>query len=89
MNTKNPAIAITTQLENLCFKYNVKVLFNPKYHCELNTIEGLWCSLKYYTRKHDNQNFNNMKNLLNKARDFGIAYMLKKKELIQFYGPTL
>ncbi|CAF1405131.1 unnamed protein product [Adineta ricciae] len=33
-----------TKLETLALKYKVNVIFCPRYHCELNAIEGLWCS---------------------------------------------
>ena len=29
-----------------------KVIFYPKFHCELNLIEPYWCKAKWYTRKH-------------------------------------
>ena len=33
-----------TKLEVLASKYNMKIIYCPKYHCELNAIEGLWCN---------------------------------------------
>ena len=30
-----------TRLEQLASKYNIKIIWLPKYHCELNPIEGV------------------------------------------------
>ena len=40
----------------------------PKFHCELNPIEGLWCYLKQYVRKRTNCNFDTMLYLISEAR---------------------
>ena len=29
-----------------------KVIFYPKFHCELNPIEQCWCQAKWYTQEH-------------------------------------
>ena len=29
-----------------------KVIFYPKFHCELNPIEPYWCKAKWYTREY-------------------------------------
>ena len=29
-----------------------KVIFYPKFHCELNSIEPYWCEAEWYTREH-------------------------------------
>ncbi|CAF1557123.1 unnamed protein product, partial [Didymodactylos carnosus] len=49
-----------TKLEKLGIKYGVKIIFGPKYHCELNAIEGMWCYMTGYTRKNSDQTFNRM-----------------------------
>ena len=66
---EHPAFAVSTKLENLGKKYGVKVVFNPKYHCELNPIESVWCHLKWYVRKHTDQTFLKLKSLLESARE--------------------
>ncbi|CAF4218118.1 unnamed protein product, partial [Adineta steineri] len=38
--SNHPAFKVTSRLEQLANKYNVKVHFLPKFHCELNPIEG-------------------------------------------------
>jgi hypothetical protein len=49
-----------TRLEQLAHKYGIKILWNPKFHCELNEIEGFWCDLKWYVRKINDQNYNQL-----------------------------
>ncbi len=53
-----------TRLEKVAIKYDVLIRWLPKFHCELNPIEGMWCFLKNYVRKRNDQNFNNFKNLV-------------------------
>lgn len=53
-----------THLQKLATDYDFKVLFCPKYHCELNPIEGLWCYLKSYVRKNNDQDFSKLLDLI-------------------------
>ena len=36
----HPAFNETTKLEKLAGKHGVKIIWCPKFHCELNPIEG-------------------------------------------------
>ncbi|CAF1309414.1 unnamed protein product [Adineta ricciae] len=65
----HPAFQNVSRLENLARKYQVKVIFVPKFHCELNAIEGLWCHMKQYIRKTSDQSFPTMLRLLPESRD--------------------
>ena len=47
---QHPAFFRTSKLELLAKKYNIDIIFIPKYHCELNPIEGAWCQMKYFFR---------------------------------------
>ena len=38
-----------------------KVLFLPKFYCELNGIERVWGHAKRYTRAHCNYNFDSLR----------------------------
>jgi hypothetical protein len=58
-----------SHLEKLASKYKVKILWCPKYHCELNPIEGLWCHTKRYVRKNNDQDFNKLNNVIIEAID--------------------
>ena len=40
--SKHPAFVDSTHLEIIAKKYNINIHFIPKFHCELNPIEGRW-----------------------------------------------
>ncbi len=52
----------------LAVKYNIKIIYCPKYHCELNAIEGLWCNQKAYVRSRTDQTFDKMIRLISESR---------------------
>ena len=54
---QHPVFKNLSKLEILGRKYNIKVIFCPKFHSELNTIEGLWCHMKQYVRKKSDHTF--------------------------------
>ncbi|CAF3407145.1 unnamed protein product [Rotaria socialis] len=66
---QHPAFQNVSKLEILGKKYNIKVIFCPKFHCELNAIEGLWCHMKQYVRKKSDQTFPTMLRLISESRD--------------------
>ncbi|CAF3382803.1 unnamed protein product [Rotaria socialis] len=44
------------------------IIYCPKYHCELNTIEGLWCNQKAFVRSRTDQSFEKMIKLISDSR---------------------
>ena len=62
--SNHPAFRNVSRLEKLAAKYQIKIIFNPKYHCELNPIEGLWCSMKCFVRQKSDQTFPAMLRLI-------------------------
>ncbi len=62
------AFAAESKLEVLARNYGVKIIFNPKFHCELNPIEGRWCSDKAYIRPRTDQTYNRMIILIEEAK---------------------
>ena len=67
-----------TKLEQLALDYNLKIIFVPKFHCEMNPIEGFWCFMKQYVRKRNDQNFETMYQLIIE----GIDIYKKDPELV-------
>ena len=67
--SSHPAFQNVSRLETLARKYQVKVIFVPKFHCELNAIEGLWCDMKQYVRKMSDQTFPTMLRLIPESRE--------------------
>lgn len=65
---KHKAFDERTNLEILAEKYNVKLIFSPKFHCELSPIEGFWCYLKQYIRNRTDQSFDKMVELIEEAK---------------------
>ena len=44
------------------------IMYCPKYHCELNAIEGLWFNQKAFVRSHKDQSFEKMIRLIADSR---------------------
>ena len=64
----HPAFQNKSKLQVLGNKYGVEIIFSPKYHCELNPIEGLWCFQKVYIRKNTDGSFENLIELLETSK---------------------
>ena len=56
------------KLEKPGLSYRIKIIYHPKFHSELATIKGFWCSLKNFVRKRSEQNFSKMISLIKEAR---------------------
>lgn len=66
--SKHPAFEVdSTHLERLASTYGHKILFCPKFHCELNPVEGVFCDLKRFVRKHNDQDFRKFNSLIQQA----------------------
>jgi hypothetical protein len=57
----------SSKLEFLAKNFGVRIIWVPKFHCELNPIEGLWCYLKFYVRKNNDQDYSKFFGLIDKA----------------------
>ena len=81
----HPTFKNISRLEKLATKYRVKIIFNPKYHCELNSIEGLWCSLKRFIRQKTDQSFPTMLRLIPESREYFFQKKLQNKLFGRFW----
>ena len=43
---------IDTALDTVILTQDHRAMFIPKFHCELNPIERVWCRAKQYTCSH-------------------------------------
>ena len=89
-----------TKLEKYRKKKDHRVIFIPKFHCELNPIERVWGEAKRYTRSHCDYIFATLDKTVGPALDsVGIdkiqKYFRKVREYMQAYrdghsaGPAL
>ena len=46
-----------TRVEELILSKGHRVMFLPKFRCELNPIERVWCQAKQFTRSHCDYSF--------------------------------
>ena len=64
----HPAFQNVSKLEILAREYQVKIIFCPRFRCELNAIEGLWCDMKKYVREKTDQTFPTILRLIPQSR---------------------
>jgi hypothetical protein len=57
------------KLKLLAERFSVEIIFSPKYHCELNPIEGLWCFQKVNIRKNTDGTFEKLVELIDKTKE--------------------
>jgi hypothetical protein len=65
--------------------YGVAVTFSPKFHCELNPIEGLWAHQKQFVRRQTDQTFPTMLKLIQKSRTNFIEKNVSLKLIRRFW----
>ena len=66
--SKHPAFVDSTHLQILAKRHNINLIYIPKFHCELNPIEGFWCFSKQYIRKRTDQKFDTMIRLIEESK---------------------
>ena len=81
----HPAFRKISKLEGLTHKYNVKIISVPKFHCELNAIEGLSCHMKQFVRKMTDQTFLTMMRLIPESRVNVIQKRIQLKLFRRFW----
>ncbi|CAM4846024.1 unnamed protein product, partial [Rotaria magnacalcarata] len=83
--SEDPAFQTKTKLENLAKTFNINIIYSPKFHCELNPIEGLWCNMKRFVRQRNDQQYNTMVLLIEQSRDHFVNIDLYKKLFRRFW----
>ena len=58
-----------TRVEELILSRDHRVMFIPKFHCELNPIERVLCHAKRYTRSHCDYSFPHLEKIIDEALD--------------------
>ena len=53
-----------TKVEELILNQDHRAIFIPKFHCELNSIECVWCRAKQYTCSHCDYSFCNLEKII-------------------------
>ncbi len=66
-------------------QYNVNIIHVPKFHCELNPIEGLWCNMKRFVRERNDQRYNTLTSLIEPSREHFTEIQLYKKLFRRFW----
>jgi hypothetical protein len=82
---KHDVFSQKSNLELLADKYKIIIKFCPKFHCELNPIEGLWCQMKQWVRKRTNQTFNKMKTLMEESKQVFTKNLVNAKLWRRFW----
>ena len=89
-----------TKVEKYLTDRGHRVIFIPKFHCELNPIERCWGHAKRYTREHCDYTFAGLERIVNPALnnvsvDLIRKYFRKVREIMRGYreghtpGPDL
>ena len=67
-----------TKVEEMILNQGHMVMFLPKFHCELNPIERVWCHAKHYTRSHCDYSFPNLEKIIDTALDSVTVDLIRK-----------
>ena len=82
---RHPSFKNKSKLQVLAEKYGVEIVFSPKYHCELNPIEGLWCFEKVYIRKNTDGTFEKMIELMETSKNMFLTQNINLKLWNRFF----
>ena len=80
------AFQAKSKLQLLAEKYGIEIIFTPKYHCELNPIEGLWCFQKVYIRKNTDGTFEKLIELMETAKKLFLVQNVNIKLWNRFFN---
>ena len=67
-----------TKVEEMILSKGHRVMFIPKFHCELNPIERVWCHAKQYTRTHCDYTFAGLEKTIDAALNSMTVELVRK-----------
>jgi len=67
-----------TRVEEMILSKGHRVMFLPKFHCELNLIERVWCQAEQFTRSHCDYSFPNLEKTIDEAFDSVSLELMKE-----------
>ena len=67
-----------TKVEEMILNQGHRVMILPKFHCELNPIERVWCHAKHYTLSHCDYSFPNFEKIIDTALDSMTVDLIRK-----------
>ena len=67
-----------TKVEELILNKGHRAMFIPKFHCELNLIERVWCRAKQYIHNHCDYSFSNLEKIIDTALDAVSVELIRK-----------
>ena len=81
--SNHPSFDQRSNLEILGEKYGIILLFWPKFHCELNPIESVWCYIKQYVRARTDRTYDAMIRLIEEAKEkFKNTFQTNKNRIV-------
>ena len=67
-----------TKADKLILNQGHRTMFIPKFHCELNPTEHLWCCAKQYTCSHCDYSFANLEKVIDTALNAESIELIRK-----------
>ena len=67
-----------SRVKEVILKRGHRVMFIPKFYCEINPIERVWCHAKQYTRAHCDYSFQGLEQIMHTALDSVDLEMIRK-----------
>ena len=67
-----------TRVEELILSKSHRAMFIPKFHCEFNPIECVWCHAKQYMQSYCDYSYNNLEKIIETTLDSVSTELIRK-----------